>query len=157
MKHTGLFTLQTPGDLLAKARHDLERIRTNSLDVYAAFDFFVTVRHLPDWLHPGDKPEQKQQRGALFDKHVELRVARHIADEAKHFEATRNQNFQVEGTSVAAAYQTTGGAFQRGVFQGETLMIKLDPRDPDTVSLGEWVDVLEFAERVFRVAESIVA
>jgi len=70
-------------------------MRANSLDVYAAFDFFVTVRHLPDWLHPGDRIEQKQRRGALFDKHVELRVARHIADEAKHLKPRTTNIFKL--------------------------------------------------------------
>jgi len=152
MKHRGLFNLQTPRDLLEKARHDLGRLRADPLDAYAAFDFFVTVRHLPDWLHPRNKPEQR----ALFDKHVELRIARHIADGAKHFEATYDQHFQVEGTSVVAAFQTIGYGFQRDAFQGETLMIKLDPQDADTVSLGKWKNVLELAEKVFRVAESII-
>jgi hypothetical protein len=155
VKHSGLFHLQTPRDLLAKARHDLERMRFNSLDAYAAFDFFATVRHLPDWLYPGEEPEQKQRIRALFDSHYELRVARHIADRAKHFEATYDYHRQSEGTSVMAGYQITGNAFQPG-FQGETLAIKLDARDPDTVSLGEWVNALELAERVFRVAELIV-
>lgn len=151
MKRHGLFNLQTPRDLLAKARHDLDRLRANPVDPYAAFDFFVAVRHLPDWLHPSDE----QQRKALFAKHVELRVARHIADGAKHFEATRAQHIQVAGTSaVPAAFQ--GDAFQPDAFQVGALIIELDERDSDTRALGRRVNVLELAEKVLRVAEALV-
>jgi hypothetical protein len=153
MGYSGLFSLQTPQDLLAKARHDIARLRTSPLDPYAAFDFFVAVRHLPDWLHPKDK--DKAKRSALFKNHVELRIARHIADGAKHFEATRNHHLQVAGTS------TSPGAFQRGAYQADAfqiggLIVELDARDADTLAIGTRVDALSLAEKVLLVAEAIV-
>ena len=42
----GLFALRTIGDLFAKLEVDLERVRANSVDSYAAFDFCVTAWHL---------------------------------------------------------------------------------------------------------------
>lgn len=152
MKRHGLFNLQTPHDLLAKARHDLERLKADPTDAYAAFDFFVAIRHLPEWLHPQDSQKQK----ALFDKHVELRIARHIADGAKHFEATDRQHVQVAGTSaVPAAFQ--GDAFQPDAFQVGALIIELDARDAETVTVGRRINAVELGERVLRVAERIVA
>jgi len=164
VKTAGFFDLQSPKDLLVKARVDLDRFQSDPLSTYAAFDFFVAIRHLPDWMHPDD-PESKQrtalaeeQRKTLFERHVELRISRHIADGAKHFVATHRQNYQVEGTSVAAAFQVSGDAFQAGGFQGRSLFIKLDSRDPDTHKLGgDWIPALQFAEQAFKVAETIVS
>jgi hypothetical protein len=151
MKRRGLFDLQTPRDLLLKAQHDLNRLRADPLDSYAAFDFFVAVRHLPDWLHPADESRRK----ALFAKHVELRIARHIADGSKHFEATHAQNIQVAGTSAEpAAFQA--GAFQPGAFQVGGLIVELDARDADTAAIGKRIGALDLAERVFNVAQSVV-
>ncbi|MGH8064009.1 MAG: hypothetical protein ACRERE_01985 [Candidatus Entotheonellia bacterium] len=38
----GFFALQKPVDLLAKLRHDYQRLQRSPTDTYAAFDFFVT-------------------------------------------------------------------------------------------------------------------
>ncbi len=77
----GIFELRTPRALLDKAVHDLERLRQDPTDAYAALDFFVTARHLPDWIFPGDKVN----RDTLFHSHVELRICRHIADSGKRY------------------------------------------------------------------------
>lgn len=151
MAYQGLFELRTPRDLLAKARHDFERLRSNPFDQYAAFDFFVTTRHIPEWLAgpAGDKG------AALFQQYVELRVVRHIAEGAKHFEAKENRHKQVSGTAVTpGAYQS--GAFQSNAFQTGGLMIDLDPTDVDTRSLGTKIEALELARRVLGVLEKVV-
>jgi hypothetical protein len=49
--------LQTPRDLLAKAERDFKRLQENPANADAAFDFFVTVRHLPNWLHSNPSDE----------------------------------------------------------------------------------------------------
>lgn len=151
MKPSGLFQLQTPRDLFAKARHDLQRLRADPNDAYAAFDFFVTVRHIPDWLFPHDK----QQRDALFARHVELRISRHIADGAKHFEVTSPRHIQVSGTSAPpSGFQ--GDAFQPNAFQVGGLIIHLDARDPDTAPFGGRIHALPLAERVLSAIEKEV-
>lgn len=151
MNASGLFNLRTPADLLAKAHHDLERLRKNRINAYAAFDFFVAIRHLPDWLHPNDKGK----RDSIFDAYVELRIARHLADGGKHFEATYRHHQQVLGTSA------TQPAFQSGVFQDAfqvgALTVELDSSDPDTLAIGARVEALSLAERVFAVASTLVA
>jgi hypothetical protein len=52
-KEHGVFELRTPEDLLGKLRVDLKRLEADPLDQYAAFDFFVSASHMPDWLSPG--------------------------------------------------------------------------------------------------------
>lgn len=147
----GLFDLRTPQDLLAKARHDFGRLKSSPLDQYAAFDFFVTARHIPEWVAgpSGDKG------AALFQRYVKLRIARHIAEGAKHFEATDPRHKQVSATSVTpGAFQA--GTFSSSAFQTGGLVIALDPADPDTSSLGTRIDALELARRVLAVLEKVV-
>lgn len=154
MQHSGLFNLQTPRDLLAKAERDFKRLQENPANADAAFDFFVTVRHLPDWLHSNSSDEQ--QREALFKNHVELRIARHIADGAKHFKATQPRHKQVVGTSALLSVPQSG-VTQSNTDQVKDLIIELDARDPDTAMFGKKVYVVELAEHILSVARRIVA
>jgi len=39
----GLFHLKSYRHLVAKLRHDFERLKRDHVDAYAAFDFFVTA------------------------------------------------------------------------------------------------------------------
>lgn len=95
--------LQRPKDLLAKLQFDFARIEANPLDVYAAFDFFVTAEHVPDWV--GDK--------SIKSKEPLLKVVSHIANGAKHFRATHRKHNSVENLSLE------DGAFQAGAFQSD--------------------------------------
>jgi hypothetical protein len=150
MTQSGLFNLRTPHDLLAKAKHDLSRLRSNPISSYAAFDFFTAVRHLPDWLHPTDKTASER----IFASYVELRIARHLADHGKHFFASHRQHAQVSDTTGATP------AFAPGVFgnlfHAGKLLVDLDPADAATATISSPIEVLPLAERVFLVAETIV-
>lgn len=66
----GLFQLQTAHELLAKLRHDHERLREAPNDAYVAFDFFVTAEHMLDWVYPGFS--RKSQRTAERQSQVVL-------------------------------------------------------------------------------------
>jgi hypothetical protein len=151
----GIFQLQSAQDLVSKARHDIERLRSDPLDAYAAFDFFVTVRHVPEWLYP----REPSKRDRLFASHVELRICRHIADGAKHFEATHPQHKQITGTSKSSGVWGEGvwakGAWKPGIW-GDGLFISLDPSDTDTRALGSRINALELAERALAIVEKAV-
>ena len=149
--YSGFFELRTPRDLLEKARRDLERLRREPLNEESAFDFFVTVRHVPDWM----EAQRMGTATAIFDQFVELRICRHLADGAKHFVATHNMHKQVQSTA------TTPGAFQAGAFQSDTfqtgyLEIELDPRDIDTATLGSHIDAITLGERVLAALAKVV-
>lgn len=104
MKFQGLTKeLQTPKNLLAKIQLDFARIKANPLDVYAAFDFFVTAEHVPDWV--SDKSTKIRE--------PLLKVVSHIANGAKHFKATDPKHKSVENVHVRK------GAFQAEVFQSD--------------------------------------
>ena len=151
--NTGLFQLKTPQDLVAKARHDLGRMRSNPNDSYAAFDFFVTVRHLPEWLYPKDHKKIEQ----LFLLHVELRICRHLADGAKQFEVTHQKHKQVINTwfsSGAWGNSWAKGAWKPGSW-GDGLFVALGPSDTETQALGAKVSAFYLAEKVMEVVEKI--
>jgi hypothetical protein len=137
----GFATLQTAGDLLRKVRHDHDRLRSAPDDVYAAFDFFVSAYHMLDWLHPNDdKGRKAEEKGSLL-----LQVCSHIANGAKHFQATNKRH-----TSVADLHSEEG-AFQRDSFQGDAfqvggLFVELD--GPAAVAFGRRLEVIDLAGRV---------
>ena len=58
----GFYSLETPDDLFQKLRHDFERIKSNPMDVYAAFDFVVSADHMVDWVYPDSCKSDKEQR-----------------------------------------------------------------------------------------------
>jgi hypothetical protein len=78
----GFFQLRFPQDLLAKMRYDFERMQREPLNVYPAFDFFVTAHHLVDWIWPSAGREQ-QKANRMAD--AIPRVCEHLANGAKHF------------------------------------------------------------------------
>ncbi len=154
MASGGLFEIKTPRDLLGKALHDIARLRTNPLDAYAAFDFFVTARHIPDWLYPNDA----KGRDAIFAKHIELRICRHLADGAKHFLATHSQHRQIQGAD--RTHNVWGRSWSRGSWGNswgtDDLIVRLDSADADTVQLGSSIRAIDLAERVLIVLEKVV-
>ena len=142
----GLFHLSSPRDLLAKLRHDMHRLEHDHVDAYAAFDFFVTARHLAEWLYPGQLAKQK----ALFDGSVLLRVCRHVADGSKHFQVTSKQHDSVKDASLeGAAFQP--GAFQSNAFQVGYLVIELDC--DAAVTLGASIEVRDLAGQILKFWE----
>ena len=150
MTYKGLFQLKSAHDLISKARHDFDRLRSDPGNAYAAFDFFVTIRHIPDWLYPNQNTKKEE----LFAKHVELRICRHLADGAKHFEATNPKHKQVSDTSKSSGAWGTfwGDAWKPGVW-GDGLFVSLDPQDTDTKAIGNRINALELAERVLAIIE----
>ena len=121
----GLFSLRKPVDLVAKLDHDLRRWLTAVDPIskeaqYAAFDFFVTAEHLPDWgCHAGDGSRmslREYRYGA---------VVSHVATGAKHFRADDPKHKTVKDTlSVLGAFQSN--AFQNDAFQTSRLLVDLE-------------------------------
>lgn len=156
MRKRGFFDLQSPEDLLAKAHRDYARLRRNFLDTDAALDFFVTARHVPDWLEAAGRGLAAN----AFAQHVQLRICRHIADGAKHFTATAKQHQQVEGTSLTyvafapEAYDV--GEANEWAWGPDELVIGLSPTDPETAIYGNRIEVGRLAEETLRVLEQLV-
>jgi hypothetical protein len=78
----GFFRLEGPADLLEKLEHDFERLRSDPVDTYAAFDFFVTATHMHEWIKRAgwqwDRPTDPRQ-AAIF------KLCGDLGNGAKHF------------------------------------------------------------------------
>lgn len=149
----GLFELKSALQLLQKAEHDFARLQSNPLNSYAAFDLFVTIRHIPEWMYPDDAPKSQ----ALFKQYVELRVCRHIADGAKHFMVSDPRHRQVIATvKRKPAWDRAWGGSWGDAWGPHRLVIKLDPADKDTVTLGEEISVLDLGGRLMTLMRGIV-
>src|SRR5258706_15507092 len=96
-------SLGNAADLLGKLRFDFERVRKNTHDAYAAFDFFVTAEHLPEW----------QRDKTVIRQEPLLRVVSHLANGAKHFQATDSRHKSVSNVGLRS------GSFSPGAFQSD--------------------------------------
>jgi hypothetical protein len=134
----GFFSLRTPKELLGKLEADFSRLRAanpTSVDAqYAAFDFFVTAEHLPDWLSRAVGGSLTQHRaypdGALVS---------HVANGAKHFRVDVTRHTTVRDTRAQP------GAFQANAFQASAFDV---PRLVLDLENSMSIAVLEVAERV---------
>jgi hypothetical protein len=129
--------LQTPKDLLAKLQFDFERIKVNPLDVYAAFDFFVTAEHIPDWIN----------NKSLKRKYSLLKIVSHIGNGAKHFRTTNSKHESVKNVHVEnGAFQAD--AFQPNAFDVGDLVVEL--KGDDAEQLGSEISVGRLAQMVIE-------
>jgi hypothetical protein len=143
----GFFPLQKPGDLLAKLRHDYQRLKSSPTDTYAAFDFFVTGYHMLDWLYPYDKKRREQEE----KESILLQVCSHIANGIKHFHAIAKKHQSVADERVQeGAFQRD--AFQANAFQVEALIFQLDGQA--AVQFGTEVECLALATQVLQYWEN---
>lgn len=142
----GLFSLRTPRDLLRKLEADYKRLRSAypaSLEAqYAAFDFFVTAEHLPDWLYRSTGGSLTSHRA-----YPQGAVVSHVASGGKHFRVDTSRHTTAKDTrSTPGAFQAN--AFQLSAFQTSRLVIDLedgttlDVLDVATNTLGHWQRVI---------------
>ena len=106
----GFAQLRRPADLYAKLHYDLGRMLEDPGDEYPAFDFFVTAEHIVDWLHPASRHKQQ----ALRKSDPLLQLVSHLANGAKHFEATLSRHDSVGSmtreTYVESSFEVPGVA-----------------------------------------------
>jgi|RhiMethySRZTD1v2_1073278.scaffolds.fasta_scaffold218380_2 hypothetical protein len=134
----GFFSLQTPEDLLGKLEADFNRFceaNPTSVDAqYAAFDFFVTAEHLPDWL--------SRTRGGSLTQHrtcPDGALISHVANGAKHFRVDPQRHTTVRDT------RSHPGVFDPNVF--DPLVFDV-PRLVLDLENGISIAVMEVAKRV---------
>lgn len=139
MIHQGFSpALQTSADLLAKLHHDLDRMKADPLDAYAAYDFFVTASHLGEW----------SPRGSIDP--CLLALLEHLAGGAKQFRPADLRHASV------ADVKTVSGAFderavEHNVFVGGGLVIELD--GDASMMFGREVSAVLLAQQALAVWE----
>lgn len=132
--HVDFFELRTAADLFRKIEDDFRALQAVPSDARLAFNFFVTVEHLPDWLH------QRQ----LVRKHCALRVVSHLANGAKHFVLDDPRHKSVTKAEVSGYVEE--GYVELG-YVADVLEVHLSPDEAremgqpviDVVSLGQKV------------------
>jgi hypothetical protein len=142
----GFFELRTPQDLMRKLEHDLERLRINPLDTYAAFDFFVTANHLVDWIWPSSS---RAQLRANRREDALPRICEHLADGAKHFLLANPHQGVVATQRIPAAVYGEAEYGVSAFAMPASLQVHLEP-DEAAVLGCEVIDVLELATRVLE-------
>jgi hypothetical protein len=131
MPTEGFFEMTTPNHLLQKLERDYARLQQDPEDVDAAWNFFVTAEHLPDWLARTNPQALKGLTIEAFKQSGQLtRICSHLANGAKHFRATRH--------TAVDSMRLQGGWIPRGwVPDGwvplPALMVDLTPDEQDTL------------------------
>ena len=135
----GMFSMRTTGDLVGKLEADFNRLASADPDEpeaqYAAYDFFVTAEHIPDWI--------KHTSGGSLTSHRSYpdgSLVSHIASGAKHFHVTNTRHKTASDTEVVGAFDPA--AFDSDAFDVRRLVIKMDD--------GSMEDVLNVAGRVLK-------
>ena len=139
MTISGFYELKTPNDLLAKAKRDFEMMRLDKSNVDLAFNFFVTIEHMPDWLR--------------IDKRIKnsnpiLRVTSHLASGAKHmvpFESYKS----VKSVQKDSVYED--GVYEDCVFD-KWLAVNLDGDEVAIFNTSK-LDVIDLGERIIKFWE----
>jgi hypothetical protein len=130
--HIDFFELRTAADLFRKIEDDLKVMEASPGDARLAFNFFVTVEHLPDWLDRRD----------LVKKTCLLRIVSHLANGAKHFVLDDSRHKSVKNAEASGYVEAD--YMEPGYFE-ESLDVHLSPDEAkemgvdviDTVSLGQ--------------------
>lgn len=140
----GLAKLKQPEDLYSKLVHDRARMQAAPLDLYAAFDFFVTAEHMRDWVLPGHKGGKARE--ALRREHAVLRLVSHVANGSKHFQADDPRHRSVEDV-------TTEGYAEPGYVEDDyweqTLVIRLTPTEHDALG-SPFITSVDLADRTLQ-------
>lgn len=93
--HVDFFDLRTPADLFRKIESDLAALERAPTDSHIAFNLFVTLEHLPDWLGRRDlvKADDEATRNSV------LKIVSNVANGGKHFYVDRHRSVDSLGKS----------------------------------------------------------
>lgn len=121
-KPEGIFELRNPRQLLEKLEADFERWQAASPiskeAQYAAFNFFVTAEHLPEWLAKATGANVRTLRD-----YADGKLVSHVANGAKHFRVNpKLHNAMRETRTHSGAFQAS--AFQNDAFDVDRLIIE---------------------------------
>ena len=128
-------SLSTPKDLLVKLRWDFGRIEKAHGDVYAAFDFFVTAEHLPEWV--GTKDVRRTE--------PLLRIVSHLATGAKHFVPSAVRHRSVANVEIREG-SFDSECFDPNAFDTGGLTVVLQGNESEV--FGDEISVVELARQV---------
>lgn len=105
-------------------QYDYSRMLAEPLNVYPAWDFFVTANHLIDWIWPsaGTAQHREERKWEAIP-----RICEHLANGAKHFILNREHSAVTELERVEGGFDSQ--AFDASGFQTDALLITLDTKE----------------------------
>lgn len=130
------FELTSPVHLFEKILGDLAALEASPEDSRLAFNFFVSVEHLPDWLG---------LRHLVRDQCI-LRIVSHIANGAKHF-VLRDKRHRSVVRAERSGY-VEDGYVEPGYFE-EPLVVYLSEDEARELGTSE-VDVVTVGRKVLE-------
>lgn len=142
----GFSELKNAVDLVRKLEFDLERMKNDMRDQYAAYDFFVTAEHIVDWVCPNNRSAQKHLRGSS----VLLQVASHIANGAKHFQTQDSRHKSVSG--VKKQRYVEEGYVEEGYFE-DPIIVSLAQNEAVIIGCEE-ISAIVLAEKLLEYWKS---
>jgi hypothetical protein len=126
------FALQSPRDMLEKARREFSRLK-NDLSTDNVFNFFVTVHHIKDYAKVSGVPDDQLPGGGDFQLcRIMCNLAKHLADHGKY----KDNKFSLESIML-----WDEGLWDESLWEGKLATFYLE---------GKQVDILEIAERVIN-------
>lgn len=135
-KRFDFFEMRAPADLFNKIQADLAALETSSHDVRVAFNLFVSLEHLPDWLG----------LRAFVRDNVLLRVVSHIANGAKHLEVNERRHSSVKAAEKSR--YVAAGYVEPGYFE-EPLVIYLSEDEAKELGCVQ-IDAVTLGKRVIE-------
>lgn len=142
----GFCELMKPSDLVKKLEFDFQRLKDNANDQYVAFDLFVTAEHIIDWINPTDSAKRKTMRS----NSPLLKIVSHIANGAKHFEATARHHQSID--DIEKDRYVEAGYVEEGYFE-EPITIKLTYAEAAAFGKSE-INVVDLAHEVLNYWQS---
>ena len=145
----GIFTLDSPENLLKKLEHDYSLMSKAPNDPYLAFNFFVTAEHLLDWLYPGNA--NKKKRSEARQSEILLEICSHIASGAKHFQVEDSHHTSVDDTVLRKANPLRSPIFESPILHGggvPGLRVKLLGQAKK--EYGSSIGVVKLAEKILE-------
>lgn len=139
--------MKTPEDLLNKAKRDFKKLKNDNSNIDLAFNFFVTIEHMPDWLRL-----DRQSKKTIKDSSSILRVCSHLASGIKHFEPFDNYK-SVKSVKEDSVYED--GVFEDGTFE-KWLTVNLN--GDEIVKFGQnKLNVIELGQSILKFWEDYLS
>ena len=142
----GFGELKKPSDLVKKLESDFQRLKKGTDDQYVAFDFFVTAEHIIDWIYPTDATARKTIRSST----PLLKIVSHIANGAKHFEATATNHKSID--DIEKQRYVEAGYAEEGYFE-DPIIIKFTSTEAVAFGKSE-IEATELAQKVLTYWQS---
>jgi len=141
-KIVGIFSIQTPQELLRKLEADFARCEENWADAHAAWNFFVTAYHLAEWVLVARHSDPKVEKalGRLCNNDNYWKACRYFANSAKHHALSDPEKQLADHTNttfVTSLVPRDGASDPSSKPSHKEFQVRIDGRTYRASELGE--------------------